>query len=198
MVETRYSVATLPQQAAQAQHSTPRSTQPAWQANYPAPTLPQAVQAHYPAPTLPQQAVQAQYTAFPYQLQQLPTLTRLQGQPSFTPQPSKGAFEVHLLQFCPPAVRVCFGCSQTLKPANCILDAPLDIVIVSRMLRSFNHPNTGEKVNKEGNVYFHLNNKCISSKQPYFHPSIVTVPHWVQSQLTATHISYLRQCGVRI
>ena len=41
-------------------------------------------------------------------------------------------------------------------------------------------------------------NKCISSKQPYFHPSIVTVPHWVQSQLTATHISYLRQCGVRI
>ncbi len=41
------------------------------------------------------------------------------------PQPSNGIFELHLLQNCPQAVRVCFGCLQRLKPDNCVLARPM-------------------------------------------------------------------------
>ncbi len=125
-------------------------------------------------------------------------ISNLQNRP-LTPQPSNGMFELHLLQYCPPAVRVCFGCSQTLKPDNCVLAPPYDMTVVSRMYREFCHQTTGERMSKEGNVYFHLNSRCIQSKQPCFQPHMLTVANqWVLSQLTAEHLILLRQFGVRI
>ena len=117
---------------------------------------------------------------------------------SFFPQPGNGSLQLHFLQYCPPAVRVCFGCFQTLKPDNRVPDPPYDLTIVSRMPRAFTHPTSGEKVNKEGNVYFHVRLECIRAKQPIFIPTNVTVATWVAQQLTMEHIFLLREFGMHI
>ena len=56
----------------------------------------------------------------------------------------------------------------------------------------FTHPIKGEKINREGNVYFHANVKCIRMKQPFFHPNCVKVASLIMPQLTSQHILYLK------
>ena len=53
--------------------------------------------------------------------------------PTNTPQ----HFTVNLLQLCPPLVRSCYGCSQSLKHGGVIAHPPHDLVIISVMNRSF-------------------------------------------------------------
>ncbi len=77
-------------------------------------------------------------------------------------------FTISLLQFCHPSVRVCFGCSQSLKPGGDIPNPPHDLTITSKMERSFCDPVTGEARSRLRNVYFHLNLDCFKRKQPYF------------------------------
>ena len=91
-----------------------------------------------------------------------------------------------------------YGCSQTLKPGDSISPPPHDMAIVSRMVRSFFLPSSREKVNKEGNVYFHLNSNCVHMKQPYFIPSMLIVPSWVAPLLVCENVLFLRQFGVQI
>ena len=84
-------------------------------------------------------------------------------------------FTISLLQFCHPSVRVCFGCSQLLKPGGDIPNPPHDLTITSKIERSFCDPVTGEARSRLGNVYFHLNLDCVKRKQPYFMAQMATV-----------------------
>ena len=82
-----------------------------------------------------------------------------------------GGFQITFLQLCSPLVRLCYGCSQTLKPGGMIATPPPppnDLVIMTRMNRQYRENTTGEMRSKERNVYFHLNVHCIRRKQPYF------------------------------
>ena len=199
-----------PQQTPQAQHSTPETSQGQHatlqtpQAQLSATQLShQAMHVHCSAPqshATQLHASRLQFLQQTLQVQQQPPQQPIRMAPPqlFTPQPSNGAFEVHLLQFCHVNVRSCFGCGQTLKPGDRIPDPPHDITIVSRMLRPFNHKTSGERMSKERNVYFHVHVGCIRSKQPYFQPSMVTVGTWVASQLTMQHVLLLRQFGMHI
>jgi hypothetical protein len=51
--------------------------------------------------------------------------------------PSPGAFWIYILSFCPPLVRMCYGCGASLKPSGHILPPPHDLVVVSNMLREY-------------------------------------------------------------
>jgi hypothetical protein len=51
--------------------------------------------------------------------------------------PSPGAFWIYILSFCPPLVRMCYGCRASLKPSGHILPPPHDLVVVSNMLREY-------------------------------------------------------------
>ena len=117
---------------------------------------------------------------------------------STTPTPVLGTFELHLLQYCPRLVRVCFGCCQTLKPRHSVPNPPHDMTVVSRMQRIFTLPNRGERVSREGNVYFHLRANCIRTKQPFFQPNMVVVPRWVANLLSTQHRILLTEFGVSI
>ena len=117
---------------------------------------------------------------------------------STTPTPVSGTFELHLLRYCPPLVRVCFGCCQTLKPGHSTPNPPNDMTVVSRMQRIFILPTSEERVSREGNVYFHLHVNCIRTKQPFFQPNMVVVPQWVANLLSAQHKILLREFGICI
>ena len=50
---------------------------------------------------------------------------------------SQSSFRIILLQLCSPLVRLCYGCSQALKPGGIIASPPHDLVIMTRMNRQF-------------------------------------------------------------
>ena len=114
--------------------------------------------------------------------------------------PPVGTFVVSLLQCCPPLVRTCFGCSQSLKLGGIIASPPYDLTIITRMNRGFPNPNTpdGQLMFKEQNVYFHVHLRCLKMKQPYFNPACVTVPNWLPHYLTPEHVRFLREFGAQI
>jgi hypothetical protein len=66
------------------------------------------------------------------------------------------------------------------------------------MFREFFLRTTGELVNREGNVYFHLNLKCVRLKQPGFQPVMLKIATSVASRLTEGHVALLRQLGFQI
>ena len=85
-----------------------------------------------------------------------------------------------------------------LKPGHSIPNPPNDMTVVSRMQRIFILPASGERVSREGNVYFHLHVNCIRTKQPFFQPNMVVVPRWVANLLSTQHKILLREFGVSI
>ena len=107
-------------------------------------------------------------------------------------------FSVNLLQFCPPLVRSCFGCTQPLEPGGVIAIPPYDLVITSRMNREFRDPVTGVSRSKEGNVYFHLHLDCLRTKQPYFNPQMAVVPRELLQHLRPEHVCLLQQFGAPV
>ena len=119
-------------------------------------------------------------------------------QPPVTVNPASShseRFTISLLQFCHKSVRVCFGCSQSLKPGGNIPNPPHDLTITSKMQRSFTDPATGEVKSRLGNDYFHLSLDCIRRKQPYFMAQIATIPSNVAQHLKGEHLSLLRSLG---
>ena len=76
-------------------------------------------------------------------------------------------------------------CSKALKPFGRIPEPPLDIVLVTQLKREFMHD--GQKREKMGNAYFHLDRKCLASKVLAFDPSLVDVPNTLSQQLTQSH-----------
>ena len=123
-----------------------------------------------------------------------------QGSQPTAVNPPVGTFVVSLLQCCPPLVRTCFGCSQSLKLGGIIASPPYDLTIITRMNRGFPNPNTpdGQLMFKEQNVYFHVHLRCLKMKQPYFNPACVTVPNWLPHYLTPEHVRFLREFGAQI
>ena len=97
---------------------------------------------------------------------------------STSPHPSQPncMFFVGLLGHCPSLVRVCFGCSQALKPDGKIARPPFDMTIITQMNRHFRATPNGELMSRTGNVYFHVEASCVKRKQPYFLPSMVQIP----------------------
>ena len=108
--------------------------------------------------------------------------------------PQSAIFTISLLQCCPPLVRSCFGCFQTLKPAGTIAAPPYDLLLISRMPRTFNSRYTGEIMTREGNVYFHLNANCIRQKQPYYvyDPRTTVISPYITNHLRAEHYQMLQ------
>ena len=70
--------------------------------------------------------------------------------------------------------------------------------IVSRMPRSFTNPTTGERMTREGNVYFHVNTQCIRAKQPYFQPNMVIVENWVRPHAARDFIKTIWHAHLKI
>ena len=111
---------------------------------------------------------------------------------------SQSSFRIILLQLCSQLVRVCFGCSQELKPGGKIASPPHDLVIMTRMNRQYRENSTGEMRFKMGNVYFPLNVHCVKCKQPYFCPQIATLSEETVPYLTQVHLQYLREFGISL
>ena len=127
-------------------------------------------------------------------------LVRSETATSSCPRPDTIAhgFSVNLLQFFPPLVRSCHGCTQPLKPGGVIAIPPYDLVIISRMNREFRDPVTGVLRSKEGNVYFHLHLDCLRRKQPYFNPDMAVVPRELFQHLRPEHFCLLQQFGALV
>ena len=110
---------------------------------------------------------------------------------------SQSSFRIILLQLCSPLVRVCYGCSQELKPGGKIASLP-PLVIMTRMNRQYQENSTGEVRFKVGNVYFYLNAHCVTCKQPYFCPQMATLSEETVPYLTQVHLQYLREFGISL
>jgi hypothetical protein len=104
---------------------------------------------------------------------------------------------LYLLQFCPPQVKTCFGCGQSLKPGRQIGEPPCDLVIVSNAKRPY-YDNTGAIKERPGNVYFHVNTACLKRQQAYFVASLVQTPTRIREMLTQDHILHIREFGLLV
>ncbi len=99
------------------------------------------------------------------------------------------------MQHCPPQVKTCFGCGQTLRPGGPIGQPPYDLVIVSNANRPF-RDKTGQLQERPGNVYFHVNTGCLKRHQAYFMASQVQIPHLIRGMLTPVHLVLLKEFGL--
>ena len=72
------------------------------------------------------------------------------------PNPLFGTYMFYFLKHCPPQVKTCFGCGQTLKPGGQIGEPLYDLVIVSNAKRSY-YDRAGQLQERPRNVYQHVN-----------------------------------------
>ena len=84
------------------------------------------------------------------------------------PRPQENQIFVYVLRFCPQQTRVCFGCGNSLKANGIISPPPLDLVLVSNMMREWVFG--GQLFSKVCHVYFHCHIQCVRRKQPYANP----------------------------
>ena len=105
------------------------------------------------------------------------------------PKPAPGQFLVHLLRFCLSQASKCFGCGNFLKRKDVIPEAPLDLVIVSKMMREWTYQ--GSSQCELRNVYFHCNNACVKRKEPNFDGRLCIVLPEVEPYLQVSHKQYL-------
>ena len=78
------------------------------------------------------------------------------------PNPLFGTYMLYFLKHCPPQVKTCFGCGQTLKSGGQIGEPPYDLVIVSNAKRSY-YDRAGQLQERPGNVYYHVNAGCMKT-----------------------------------
>lgn len=64
--------------------------------------------------------------------------------------------------------------NQGLKPEGRVAQPPFNLVIVTKMNRTYY--SNGEKNCKLSNVYFQCRLKCVRQKQPYFLPPMCKIP----------------------
>ena len=111
---------------------------------------------------------------------------------------SQSNLTANLLGLCPSLVGFCYGCSQSLKLWGIVANSPHDLVIVSRMKRSYRDPSPLEMRSREANFYFHVQESCIRRKQPYFISQMVAIPHGLLALLKTEHLHDLREFGLHI
>ena len=81
----------------------------------------------------------------------------------------------------------CLGCrGDFIKPAV----ASDNLVIQHKSWRGYTAPD-GTHRQKYGNVYYHINMQCVTTKEPGFHPSNLVVGADVRTRATAVHNSFL-------
>ena len=107
------------------------------------------------------------------------------------PSPEQDMFIIYLLNLCTQQSSVCFGCRNTLKPDGFIGRPPSDLVIVSKMVRTWTHE--GRPQSRPANVYFHCVPTCVRQKQPYFQPCHSFVAKQIIPLLQEEHWQYLNQ-----
>ena len=105
------------------------------------------------------------------------------------PRPQENQIFVYLLRFCPQQTSVCFGCGNSLKANRIISPPPLDLVLVSNMMRDWVFG--GQLFSKVCNVYFHCHIQCVRRKQPYANPrAFIVTP---EISLETSHVNFLRE-----
>ena len=113
------------------------------------------------------------------------------------PNPLFGSYMLYLLKHCPPQVKTCFGCGQTLKPGGQIREPPYDLVIASNVKRSY-YDRAGQLQERPGNVYYHVNAWCMKKHQPYFTASQVEIPYVIKDMMTPALYLFVREFGLEI
>ena len=107
------------------------------------------------------------------------------------PCPQPDMFLIYLLGMCPKQTSICFGCRNSLKPGGVIGTPPADLVIVSKMVRTWTHE--GQQQSRHANVYFHCVPTCVRQKQPYFQPCHTFIASQIVALLRDEHWQYLNQ-----
>ena len=107
------------------------------------------------------------------------------------PCPQPDMFLIYLLGMCPKQTSICFGCRNSLKPGGVIGTPPADLVIVSKMVRTWTHE--GQQQSQHANVYFHCVPTCVRQKQPYFQPCHTFIASQIVALLRDEHWQYLNQ-----
>ena len=115
--------------------------------------------------------------------------TRTPTQSITFPKPATGQFLIHSLKFCPSQTSKCFVCGNFLKQKDSIPEAPLDLVIVSKMMREWTY--LGSSQCELRNVYFHCNNACVKRKEPNFDGRLCIVLPELEPYLQSSHKQYL-------
>ena len=108
---------------------------------------------------------------------------------------------LYFLEHCPPQVKTCFGCDQTLKPGGQIGEPPYDLVIVSNAKRSY-YDRAGQLQERPGNVYYHVNAGRMKKHQAYFMASQVEIPYVIKDMMTPAQMTsddlFVREFGLEI
>ena len=123
-------------------------------------------------------------------MNQHPIPINLISQPSY-PCPPPDTFIIYLLGMCPKQTSVCFGRRNSLKPGGFIGTPPADLVIGSKMVRTWIHE--GQQQSRPANVYFHCISTCVRQKQPYFQPCHTSIARQIVPFLRDEHWQYLNQ-----
>ena len=92
------------------------------------------------------------------------------------------------LVFISGQISTCFDCRKGfMKPAA----TALNLVVKHEDNRSYTTHN-GSPRQRYGNVYYHLNHSCITTKQPHFTPSRLVVSQEVIEGARQPHSDYLK------
>lgn len=88
------------------------------------------------------------------------------------------------------AVRVCFGCSHKL---DIKAPAPHDLLLRMKGSRPYKDKEGQMQPGKEGNVYFHLDWRCIQKKHPEMEPTEITCSSNTFGTLTQAQMEFLEE-----
>ena len=120
-----------------------------------------------------------------------------------TPKPSypntlPNKYVLGILQFCHKQISVCYGCSCKFY-IDRYPEPPSDLVIVSRMCRSYNDSNHQRVVRPQfSKVYYHFYYSCITVHNQFFTPSLIIIPEDLNLYLSPVHKEVLIASQIRI
>ena len=98
-------------------------------------------------------------------------------------------FLIYLLGMCPKQTSICFGCRNSLKPGGVIGTPPADLVIVSKMVRTWTHE--GQQQSRHANVYVHCVPTCVRTFNPATLLLLVLSSHFLEMNIGSTLIKHL-------
>ena len=104
-------------------------------------------------------------------------------------EPEFGSFVLGMMDHLSKKISKCFGCEGKLKKNK----QPHNLVIVSFAKRPYFNKSNQQWHSKPGNIYFHLNPKCVQEFDGDFSPTQVQVPDDLMPHLNQEHIHFLQQ-----
>ena len=115
-----------------------------------------------------------------------------------SPDPLPGSYMIALLDYCSSNVSKCFGCNGALKQSKDVPPPPQDMVVVSKMKRTYRGTDGTMREGSLSNVYFHFNEQCVKSKDSYFVPSLLFCPNDLTPHLHNEHRDRLQALGIHV